>query len=87
MGLKNAGVWRPAWLVALLLAGCQTLDPDWQREASAAIRGGGLTAVHELFPGVAKSAAGEIADRQQRQENDPVEIVDPGHYSRITAVP
>ncbi|HQW09777.1 MAG TPA: hypothetical protein PLK05_11410, partial [Steroidobacteraceae bacterium] len=63
MGLKNAGVWRPAWLAALLLAGCQTLDPDWQREASAAIRGGGLTAVHELFPGVAKTAAGESGFR------------------------
>ncbi len=47
---------RPACLAALLLAGCQTLDPDWRREASTVIEGGGRTAIHELFPGVTWAA-------------------------------
>lgn len=47
---------RPACLAALLLAGCQTLDPDWRREASTVIQDGGRTAIHELFPGVTWAA-------------------------------
>jgi hypothetical protein len=47
---------RPACFAALLLAGCQTLDPDWRREASTVIEGGGRTAIHELFPGVTWAA-------------------------------
>lgn len=47
---------RSAWLPALLLAGCQTLDTGAPREASAVIPDTGETAVHGLFPGVAVRA-------------------------------